>query len=139
MEESTRAGAIAPRPRTGRIRDLPLIILNPEAARVHSYRRLPEKSLLGLRSLVNLRACRPMPCNAFRKRRNPGNADARNVGTCGNVWNYPDVAEPLLPFSFRFSAVSSCPFPAFVPSFPFCTWRSLRWRMSGLTPSDPFC
>eukprot|EP00955_Chlamydomonas_euryale_P047046 353572-Chlamydomonas_euryale.AAC.6 len=25
-------------------------------------------------------------------------------------------------------------FPAFVPSFPFCTWRSLRWGMSGLTP-----
>eukprot|EP00955_Chlamydomonas_euryale_P050692 354629-Chlamydomonas_euryale.AAC.3 len=29
-------------------------------------------------------------------------------------------------------------FPALVPSIPFCTWRSLRWGMSGLTPSDPF-
>eukprot|EP00955_Chlamydomonas_euryale_P039139 351309-Chlamydomonas_euryale.AAC.7 len=29
-------------------------------------------------------------------------------------------------------------FPALVPSFPFRTWRSLRWGMSGLTPSDPF-
>eukprot|EP00955_Chlamydomonas_euryale_P010272 110202-Chlamydomonas_euryale.AAC.1 len=29
-------------------------------------------------------------------------------------------------------------FRPFVPSFPFCTWRSLRWGMSGLTPSDPF-
>eukprot|EP00955_Chlamydomonas_euryale_P113732 366230-Chlamydomonas_euryale.AAC.13 len=28
-------------------------------------------------------------------------------------------------------------FPALVPSFPFRTWRSLRWGMSGLTPSDP--
>eukprot|EP00955_Chlamydomonas_euryale_P048381 353947-Chlamydomonas_euryale.AAC.2 len=24
-----------------------------------------------------------------------------------------------------------------VSSFPFCTWRSLRWGMSGMTPSDP--
>eukprot|EP00955_Chlamydomonas_euryale_P029019 306023-Chlamydomonas_euryale.AAC.1 len=23
-------------------------------------------------------------------------------------------------------------------SFPFCTWRSLRWGMGGLDPSDPF-
>eukprot|EP00955_Chlamydomonas_euryale_P100010 365254-Chlamydomonas_euryale.AAC.2 len=29
-------------------------------------------------------------------------------------------------------------FPALVPSFPFRTWRSSRWGMSGLTPSDPF-
>eukprot|EP00955_Chlamydomonas_euryale_P028156 296742-Chlamydomonas_euryale.AAC.2 len=28
--------------------------------------------------------------------------------------------------------------PALVPSFPFRTWGSLRWGMSGLTPSDPF-
>eukprot|EP00955_Chlamydomonas_euryale_P109948 365969-Chlamydomonas_euryale.AAC.3 len=27
--------------------------------------------------------------------------------------------------------------PALAPSFPSCTWRSLRWDMSGLTPSDP--
>eukprot|EP00955_Chlamydomonas_euryale_P088857 364417-Chlamydomonas_euryale.AAC.12 len=26
------------------------------------------------------------------------------------------------------------PFLALVPFFPFCTWRSLRWGMSGLTP-----
>eukprot|EP00955_Chlamydomonas_euryale_P023021 242848-Chlamydomonas_euryale.AAC.3 len=24
-------------------------------------------------------------------------------------------------------------------SRPFCAWQSLRWGMSGLTPSDPFC
>eukprot|EP00955_Chlamydomonas_euryale_P034846 349912-Chlamydomonas_euryale.AAC.1 len=29
-------------------------------------------------------------------------------------------------------------FRPFVPSFPFRTWRSLRWGMSGPTPSDPF-
>eukprot|EP00955_Chlamydomonas_euryale_P040738 351801-Chlamydomonas_euryale.AAC.1 len=27
---------------------------------------------------------------------------------------------------------------ALVHSFPSCTWRSLRWGMSGLTTSDPF-
>eukprot|EP00955_Chlamydomonas_euryale_P031301 329107-Chlamydomonas_euryale.AAC.17 len=31
-----------------------------------------------------------------------------------------------------------CPLPVFAPSFPFCTWRSLRWDMSGVTPSGPF-
>eukprot|EP00955_Chlamydomonas_euryale_P052361 355132-Chlamydomonas_euryale.AAC.3 len=30
-------------------------------------------------------------------------------------------------------------FLALVPSFPFCTAWSLRWGISGLTPSDPFC
>eukprot|EP00955_Chlamydomonas_euryale_P108713 365869-Chlamydomonas_euryale.AAC.7 len=48
--------------------------------------------------------------------------------------------------SFPRSSCSPCvrfvplfvPFPALVPSFTFCAWRSLRWDMSGLTPSDPF-